>query len=103
MSTAARRLKQIQTLAKSPGWKVVEEVMKEEIVSLALQTARNPKKTPEEAAYYAGCLQAAENLLNIVNNLELKLQGQATLENWEERNQTDPFDMHPTLGEQLHH
>ena len=54
--------------------------MKEEIVSLALQTARNPKKTPEEAAYYAGCLQAAENLLNIVNNLELKLQGQATLE-----------------------
>ena len=31
-------------LAKSPGWKVVEEVMKEEIVSLALQTARNPKK-----------------------------------------------------------
>ena len=103
MSTAARRLKHIQTLSRSPGWKVVEEVMKEEIVTLALQTAKNPKKTPEEAAYYAGCLQAAENLLNIVNNLELKLQGQATLENWEERNNNDPFAAHPTLGEQLHH
>jgi hypothetical protein len=82
---------------------VVEEIMKEEIVSLALKTAKNPKKTPEETAYMAGCLQASENLLNIISNLEIKLQGEATLEGWENRDQDDPFAVAPTLGEQLHH
>ena len=49
--------------------------MRDEIVTLALKTAKTPKKTNEESAYYAGTLQAAENLLNIMLNLEIKLKG----------------------------
>jgi len=101
ITNAERQLKQIRQLARSPGWKVIEQIMRDEIVTLALSTAKNPNKTPQEAAYYAGCLQASENLLHIIPNLEAKLQGSAQLESWEKRDDPNPIDDPLSLHEQL--
>tara|TARA_B100000424_G_C22787900_1_gene423248 strand:+ start:88 stop:396 length:309 start_codon:yes stop_codon:yes gene_type:complete len=100
---SARKLRHIQALARSPGWKIVEQVMRDEIVTLALKTAKTPKKTNEESAYYAGTLQAAENLLNIVANLEIKLQGEAKLEEFEAEGKTENFFASELQGDHLTH
>ena len=101
ITQAERQLRDIRQVAKHRGWKLIEQVMRDEIVSLALQTAKNPKMTPEESAFYAGCLQAAENLLNIIPNLETKLQGEASMEQWEKRDDPNPWDAPQSLAEKL--
>ena len=102
ITSAERKLRQLRTLSKSQGWKILEEIMREEIVTLALTTAKNPKMTPEEASFYAGCLQAAENLLNIIPNMEAKLLGEAQLESWENRDDPNPIDDPLSLQQKLH-
>lgn len=101
LTQAERQLKAIRQLSKTSGWKVIEQIMRDEIVALALQTAKNPKKSPEETAFYAGCLQASENLLNIIPNLEAKLQGEAQLQSWENRDDPNPIDDPLSLHQQL--
>lgn len=102
ITQAERKLRQLRQLSKSTGWKLLEEIMREEIVSLALQTAKNPKMTSEEASFYAGCLQAAENLLNIIPNMEAKLLGEAHLQGWENRDDPNPVDDPLSLHQKLH-
>jgi len=101
LTQAERQLKAVRQLAKTSGWKVIEQIMRDEIVALALQTAKNPNKTPQEAAFYAGCLQASENLLNIIPNLEAKLTGAAQLESWQKRDDPNPIDDPLSLHQQL--
>jgi hypothetical protein len=73
MSTAQTQLNSIDQLTKSKGWAVVEEVMKEEIVSSAMSIADNPNMTLDEINFRRGSIWAAKRLLELPDRLKSKL------------------------------
>jgi len=79
MSTAQTQLNSIDQLTKSKGWAVVEEVMKEEIVSSAMSIADNPNMTLDEINFRRGSIWAARRLLELPERLSAKLESDIAL------------------------
>ena len=79
MSTAQAQLNSIDQLTKSKGWAVVEEVMKEEIVSSAMSIADNPNMTLDEINFRRGSIWAAKRLLELPERLSAKLESDIAL------------------------
>lgn len=74
------KLRHLKNLAASEGWRVMTDLMRKEIVELALKNARIPNQTEKQVAFNSGCLLAAENLLNLPQNLIIQLEGQLAIE-----------------------
>ena len=59
------------TLQKSDGWKIVNEVMKDEILQLALLMARSKEMSQQEVDFNRGAIWAAEQMLNLPKKIIL--------------------------------
>mgnify|MGYP007047387769 CR=1 FL=1 len=78
--TVKRTIKEIIELAESKGWAHVNEVMKDEILQLALMIARQKEMTAQEIDFNRGAIWAAEQLLNLPEKLIRKLEGDLSLD-----------------------
>ena len=74
------KVKDIIELAESKGWSHVNEVMREEILTLALSMARTQEMTQQQMDFQRGAIWAAEQLLNMPERLIHKLEGELSLE-----------------------
>ena len=73
-------IKNIRELSESKGWETINEVMKEEILQLALQMARTQEMTQQQMDFQRGAIWAAEQMLNLPQRLILKLEGELSLD-----------------------
>ena len=67
-------------LQKSDGWKIVNEIMKDEILQLALLMARSKEMSQQEMDFNRGAIWAAEQMLNLPVKIIHKLEGEIALE-----------------------
>ena len=74
------KVKDIIELAESKGLSHVNEVMREEILTLALAMARTQEMTQQQMDFQRGAIWAAEQLLNMPERLIHKLEGELSLE-----------------------
>jgi hypothetical protein len=79
MINPKNQLDSINQLTKSKGWKVIDEVMKEEIVSSAMAIADNPNMTLDEINFRRGSIWAARRLLELPERLSAKLESDIAL------------------------
>ena len=79
MINPKNQLDSINQLTKSKGWKVIDEVMKEEIVSSAMAIADNPNRTLDEINFRRGSIWAARRLLELPERLSAKLESDIAL------------------------
>ncbi len=79
MISPKNELDSIHQLTKSKGWKVIDEVMKEEIVSSAMAIADNPNMTLDEINFRRGSIWAARRLLELPERLAAKLESDIAL------------------------
>jgi hypothetical protein len=73
------QLDSVTQLFKSKGWQVIDDVMKEEIVSSAMSIADNPNMTLDEINFRRGSIWAAKRLLELPERLSIKLQSDIAL------------------------
>jgi hypothetical protein len=73
------QLDSINQLTKSKGWQVIDDVMKEEIVSSAMAIADNPNMTLDEINFRRGSIWAAKRLLELPERLSAKLESDIAL------------------------
>lgn len=73
------QLDAINQLTKSKGWQVIDDVMKEEIVSSAMAIADNPNMTLDEINFRRGSIWAAKRLLELPERLSAKLESDIAL------------------------
>jgi len=78
--TIKNKIKDIIDLAESKGWGHVNEVMRQEILQLALSMARTQEMTQQQMDFQRGAIWAAEQLLNLPERLVHKLEGELSLE-----------------------
>lgn len=78
--TFKRKIKDIIELSESKGWSHVNEVMRDEILQLALMIARNKEMSAQEIDFNRGAIWAAEQMLNLPERLIRKLEGELSLE-----------------------
>ena len=74
------QLKKLVALQKSDGWKIVNEIMKDEILQLALLMARSKEMSQQEMDFNRGAIWAAEQMLNLPKKITHKLEGEIALE-----------------------
>ena len=67
-------------MSESSGWATVNEVMKDEILQLALQMARSKEMSQQEMDFHRGSIWAAEQMLNLPGRLIHKLEGELSFE-----------------------
>ena len=79
MINPKNQLDSINQLTKSKGWKVIDEVMKEEIVSSAMAIADNPNMTLDEINFRRGSIWAARRWLELPERLSAKLESDIAL------------------------
>jgi len=85
------QVKDLIQLTESRGWEQVNEVMKDEILQLALLMARSKEMSQQEMDFNRGAIWAAEQLLNLPSRLIHRLEGDMSLEDatsrqgWNER------------------
>ncbi len=77
---AKSQLKSLTALAESDGWAAVNEIMKDEILTLALMIARSKEMTAQEIDFNRGAIWAAEQMLNLPSRLILKIEGDIALD-----------------------
>jgi hypothetical protein len=74
------QLNSLIALSKSEGWQTVNEVMKDEILTLALLMARTKEMSSQEIDFNRGAIWAAEQMLNLPSRLIHKIEGDLALE-----------------------
>jgi hypothetical protein len=78
--TIKSKAKDIIELAESKGWSHVNEVMRSEILTLALSMAHTQDMTQQQMDFKRGAIFAAEQLLNLPERLIHKFEGELSLE-----------------------
>lgn len=78
--TIKAQIKSLTDMCESSGWATVNEVMKDEILQLALMMARSKEMSQQEMDFNRGAIWAAEQMLNLPSRLILKLQGELSFE-----------------------
>lgn len=76
---ARERLKALIDLQNSSGWKVVTDVMNDEVVAAAMAIADNPKMTLDEINFRRGTIWAAKQLIDLPVKIQLKLENELAL------------------------
>lgn len=74
------QIKTLIALSESSGWSTLNEVMKEEVLQLALSMARSKEMSQQEMDFNRGAIWAAEQMLNLPSRLILKLEGELSFE-----------------------
>lgn len=72
-------LKAIEALEATRGWKVVREIMEQEIVQSAMAIADNPRMTLDEINFRRGSIFAAKALLEMPQRLRVRLENELAL------------------------
>jgi hypothetical protein len=70
----------LTTLRKSDGWKIIDEVMKEEILTASFQLSENRNMTMDEINFKRGAMWAARQLKELPDKLILKYKNDLALE-----------------------
>ena len=70
----------LTTLKKSDGWKIIDEVMKEEILTASFQLSENRNMTMDEINFKRGAMWAARQLKELPDKLILKYKNELALE-----------------------
>lgn len=74
------QIKELMGLSESKGWATVNEIMKEEMLQLALMMARTKEMSQQEMDFNRGAIWAAEQMLNLPVRLIHKLEGELSLD-----------------------
>jgi hypothetical protein len=77
--TPREHLKAVLDLQKSPGWKVVADVMNEEVVAAAMAIADSPNMSLDEINFRRGTIWAAKQLVDLPIKIQLKLENELAL------------------------
>tara|TARA_R100000664_G_C2752786_1_gene140071 strand:- start:1064 stop:1330 length:267 start_codon:yes stop_codon:yes gene_type:complete len=82
------KLKAIDDLMKSKGWQVLNQIMKDEIVSSAMSIADTPTMDMQEINFRRGSIWAAKQMLEMPVRLRQKLEAEIALDT-DDRRSTD--------------
>jgi hypothetical protein len=82
------KLKAIDDLMKSKGWQVLNQIMKDEIVSSAMSIADNASMDLQEINFRRGSIWAAKQMLEMPVRLRQKLEAEIALDT-DDRRSTD--------------
>ena len=74
------KLKAIDDLMKSKGWQVLNQIMKDEIVSSAMSIADNASMDLQEINFRRGSIWAAKQMLEMQVRLRQKLEAEIALD-----------------------
>ena len=77
--TSKSKIKAIDGLTKSQGWRVLREVMEQEILQAAMQIAETPSMPLDEINFRRGSIWAAKTMLELPERLRMKLEAEAVL------------------------
>ena len=70
----------LTALQKSDGWKIIDEVMKQEILTASFQLSENRNMTMDEINFKRGAMWAARQLKELPDKLILKYKNDLALE-----------------------
>ena len=70
----------LTSLKKTDGWKIIDEVMKQEILTASFQLSENRDMTLEEIHFKRGAMWAARQLKELTDRLILKYSNEDVLE-----------------------
>lgn len=62
-------LRALRELKAHRGWAIIEETIRQEIVSAALQFADNPLMTEKEVDFRRGAIHASRSVMSVVDTL----------------------------------
>tara|TARA_B100000965_G_scaffold152990_1_gene127203 strand:- start:16137 stop:16403 length:267 start_codon:yes stop_codon:yes gene_type:complete len=82
------KLKAIDDLMKSKGWQILNQIMKDEIVSSAMSIADNASMDIQEINFRRGSIWAAKQMLDMPVRLRQKLEAEIALDT-DDRQPTD--------------
>lgn len=74
--TPKSKIKAIDGLTKSQGWRVMREVMEQEILQAAMQIAETPSMPLDEINFRRGSIWAAKTMLELPERLRMKLEAE---------------------------
>lgn len=74
------KLKAIDDLMKSKGWQVLNQIMKDEIVSSAMSIADNASMDLQEINFRRGSIWAAKQMLDMPVRLRQNLEAEIALD-----------------------
>jgi len=74
------KLKAIDDLMKSKGWQVLNQIMKDEIVSSAMSIADNASMDLQEINFRRGSIWAAKQMLDMPIRLRQNLEAEIALD-----------------------
>lgn len=77
--TPQSKIKAINDLTKSAGWRVLKEVMEAEILQAAMAIAETPSMPLDEINFRRGSIWAAKSMLEMPERLRMKLEAEAAL------------------------
>jgi len=77
--TPRQKLKAIDELMASDGWRVLSEVMQQEIVGAAMGMASSAQMSQDEMHFRRGSIWAANQLAELPGRLHHKFQSEASL------------------------
>jgi hypothetical protein len=86
-------LRNLKELVASPGWAIIKETMKDDLLQACLQLADDPNMTNKEIDFRRGAIAAARNFVNVPELLISKFESDAYLASAE--NQTH-FNLNAT-------
>ena len=70
----------LTSLKKTDGWKIIDEVMKQEIMTASFQLSENRDMTLEEIHFKRGAMWAARQLKELPDRLIMKYSNEDVLE-----------------------
>lgn len=79
MSTKAQ-IKHLEALMEHPGWQIMHEHMKADILSAAIQIAQNPNMPEKETDFRRGAIWAGNQLLTTPDRIVAKLRNDMAFE-----------------------
>jgi hypothetical protein len=69
IESSETKLRALRDLKTSPGWAIIMETLKDDLLSSALQLADNPVMTETEMHFRRGAISAARNFVNVIDLL----------------------------------
>lgn len=69
----------LDKLLKTQGWRIIKEVMEQEVVDAAMAIAEQPNMTLDEINFRRGSIWAAKSLLDLPEKLKMQLEAELAL------------------------
>jgi len=78
--TSKEKLRKLKELDQSSGWQVLHDIMKEEIVSVAMEIAESPSMHIDEINFRRGAIFSAKRLLELPQRLAVQLENELVMD-----------------------